>query len=322
MESFPKPIVYASKCLGFAACRYNGVTIHDDFIERLKPHVTYISGCPEVDIGLGVPRDPVRIILQNSTRYLVQPTTQRDVTEAMRKCTTNILDNLEVVDGFILKSRSPSCGIKDTKYFPKMEKSAALGKGPGIFGEAVLKRFPEYPIEDEGRIKNLTIREHFLTRLFILARFRSIEEKMDALVNFHTAHKLLLMAYSQKQLLILGSLVANHDKLPVAKIFEQYYRHLQAALKNYSKLTANINVLIHEFGYFSKQLTQKERKFFFESLDRYREEKIPLSTVRAIINAWITRFDEKYLAQQLFFQPYPEQLVEITDSGKGRNVSK
>ena len=317
-----KPTVFASTCLGFDTCRYNGVTIYDDFVEKLKPHVTFITACPELEAGLGVPRDPVRIVVIHNERRLVQPATQRDVTDTMNQVTGTILDRLPGVDGFILKSRSPSCGIKDTKYFPKMGKSAALGKAAGFFGEAVLARFKKYPVEDEGRIRNFRIREHFLTRLFTLARFRAIETNMGALVEFHTAHKLLLLAYSQKEMRILGSLVANHEKLPAQEVFQHYCTHLLDALMKPPKYTANINVLMHEFGYFSKQLTQQEKDFFFDVLQRYRNGKIPLSAVLAIINAWIARFHETYLSQQVFFQPYPEDLVEITDSGKGRNVRR
>jgi uncharacterized protein YbgA (DUF1722 family)/uncharacterized protein YbbK (DUF523 family) len=322
MNTDATPTIYASKCLGFDKCRYNGVTIYDDFIEKLKPHVSYITACPEVDIGLGVPRDPVRIVVMNRQRRLVQPATGRDVTDAMMDTTEAILGRLPDIDGFILKSRSPSCGIKDTKYFPKMEKSAAIGKAAGFFGEAVLARFKQYPIEDEGRIRNFRIREHFLSRVFTLARFRTIDKHMGALVEFHTAHKLLLMAYSQKEMKLLGSLVANHEKLPVEQVFRSYRAHLLDALLKPPKYTSSINVVMHEFGYFSKHLSQQEKDFFFASLERYRSGKIPLSAVLAIINAWIARFNVTYLAQQVFFEPYPQDLLEITDSGKGRNLSK
>jgi uncharacterized protein YbgA (DUF1722 family)/uncharacterized protein YbbK (DUF523 family) len=317
-----KPTIFASKCLGFDRCRYNGITIYDDFVEKLKPHVTYVTACPEMDIGLGVPRDPVRIIEKQGERVLVQSATQRDVTEEMLQCVVHILETLPEVDGFILKSRSPSCGIKDTKYFPNKAKSTASGKGAGFFGDAVLKRFPAYPIEDEGRIRNFTIREHFLTRIFTLARFRAIENTMGALVQFHTAHKLLLMAYSQKQMKHLGGLVANHDKLPLSEVFSRYRSRLFDALIKPPRYATNINVLMHEFGYFSRNLKLKEKDFFFDTLEKYRKGRIPLSTVLSIINAWIVRFDETYLAQQVFFQPYPRDLVEITDSGKGRNSHK
>lgn len=309
MEPIVKPVVYASRCLGFDKCRYNGATIHDDFIKKLKPHVTYVTACPEVDIGLGIPRDPVRIVLKKGIRRLVQPATQRDVTELMKQRVKKILNGLPRIDGFMLKSRSPSCGIKDTKFFPKMEKSAALGKGAGFFGCAVIKRFPEYPIEDEGRIRNFRIREHFLTRLFTLARFRSIEKKIGALVAFHTIHKILFMMYNKKEMKTLSTLIANRDKMPVLKVFEQYQVHLFTALLKPPRSTTCINVFTREFGYFSKYLTQKEKKFFLDSLQRYHLREIPLSTVLSIISTWKARFNGISSAQQVLFQPYPEDMI-------------
>lgn len=320
MNTVHKPVVFASKCFGFEKCRYNGITIYDDFIEALKPFVEYVTACPEVEIGLGVPRDPIRIIVHKGQHRLVQPATQRDITDVMLNYSDRMLDELPDIDGFILKSRSPSCGIKDTKYFPKMEKSAALGRGAGFFGEAVLARFPKYPVEDEGRIKNFRIREHFLTQVFTRARFRSLDRTMSALVRFHTEHKLLLMAYSQKYLKILGSIVANRDKLPVKEVYAPYHEHLLDAMLKPPRYTANINVLMHQYGYFRKLLTPREKKYFLGTLERYRSEKIPLSAVLMVINAWIVRFEEEYLARQVFFQPYPEALVEITDSGRGRSL--
>jgi uncharacterized protein YbgA (DUF1722 family)/uncharacterized protein YbbK (DUF523 family) len=317
-----KPTVFASTCLGFEACRYNGVTIDDDFIEKLKSHVDYITACPEKEIGLGVPREPVRIVLEKGTRRMKQPATKRDVTDLMQQQCAAILDKLPAVDGFILKSRSPSCGIKDTKYFPTMEKSAALGRGAGFFGEAVLARFSKYPVEDEGRIKNFRIREHFLTRVFTLARFRSLDETMNALVRFHTDHKLLLMSYSQNYLRILGSIVANRGKLPLKEVYPLYHEHLLNAMLQPARFTANINVLMHQYGYFRKHLTTPEKKYFLGTLERFRSGKIPLSAVLVVINTWIVRFEEQYLARQKFFQPYPEALVEITDSAKGRSSGR
>ncbi|MBN2620613.1 DUF523 and DUF1722 domain-containing protein [candidate division WOR-3 bacterium] len=317
-----KPSIFASKCLGFDTCRYNGVTIYDDFIEKLKPHVDYITACPEMEIGLGVPREPVRIVLVKGVRRLKQPATRKDITDLMLERGKAILDNLPEVEGFILKSRSPSCGIKDTKYFPKIEKSAALGRGAGFFGAAVLERFSKHPIEDEGRIKNYRIREHFLTRVFTLARFRGLNPTMSALVRFHTDHKLLLMAYSQKYLKILGSIVANHDKLRLEEVCTRYYEHLLDAMLRPPRYTATINVLMHQYGYFRRLLTPREKKYFFDTLERYRREKVPLSAVLMLINAWIVRYEEEYLARQRFFQPYPEALVEITDSGKGRSSAR
>lgn len=319
-----RPIVYVSKCLGFDKCRYNGITIYDDFVEKLKPHVDYVTACPEVEIGLGVPRDPVRIVAHKDDKRLMQPATGKDVTPAMNDFCKTFLGQIQEVDGFLLKSRSPSCGIKDVKIYARMEKSASIGKGAGFYGASVMEWFPRHPIEDEGRVRNFRIREHFLTQLFAYCRFRHTKrtKSMGALVQFHAENKLLLMAYNQKELKILGQIVANKDRRTVDEVYNLYEDHFYSALCTPARYTSNINVMMHAMGYFSKDLIPQEKKYFLESLERYREGRIPLSATLSVLRSWIVRFEESYLNQQIFFEPYPEALVEITDSGKGRKLTK
>jgi uncharacterized protein YbgA (DUF1722 family) len=176
-------------------------------------------------------------------------------------------------------------------------------------------------VEDEGRLRNFRIREHFLTQLFTHARFRSITHSpaMKELVRFHSEHKLLLMAYSQKELRQLGRVVANHDRRPVRDLFERYGAGLYRALSRIPRYTSNVNVLMHALGYSSRKLSHEEKAFFLEMLEEYRSGRIPLSVPISLARSWIIRFEEDYLKDQVFFHPYPPELMEITDSGKGRD---
>ncbi|MDY7041890.1 MAG: DUF523 domain-containing protein, partial [Chloroflexota bacterium] len=148
-----RPRVIVSKCLGFAPCRYNGVTINDAFVQRLQPHVTFLPVCPEMEIGLGAPRDPVRIVLMEDQLRLMQPATGADLTDRMRAFADTFLDSLTGVDGFLLKTRSPSCGTKDVKVYPGDRKVGSVAKKAGFFGGAVVGRFSHLAVEDEGRSK-------------------------------------------------------------------------------------------------------------------------------------------------------------------------
>jgi uncharacterized protein YbgA (DUF1722 family)/uncharacterized protein YbbK (DUF523 family) len=322
MKKSIKPIVVISKCLGFDNCRYNGQTVQDAFVDKLQPHVEYQTICPEVEIGLGVPRDPVRIISAKEQLKLIQPATNLDVTDKMEKFTDKFLGSLKEVDGFILKYRSPSCGIKDVKVYPSGGKVRHSGKTRGFFGGAVAKKFPLLAVEDEGRLKNFRIREHFLTCLFTHARFAQAKKSaaMKEIVRFHSENKFLLMAYNQKELRILGRIVANPDKKPIRDVFDEYEQHLMQALGQPPRFTSNINVMMHSLGYFSKNLSAKEKAFFLDQLEKYRAEKLPLTALTSVMRSWIIRFDQDYLAPQTFFEPYPEPLFEITDSGKGRDL--
>lgn len=321
MDINAKPRVVVSKCLGFAQCRWNGLTIRDQFVDRLGEHVDYVPICPEVEIDLGVPRDPVRIVQDGNTMRLMQPATEKDYTDRMIAFCSTYLKDLSDVDGFILKSRSPSCGIKEVKIYRSMQKGAALGKGSGYFAAAVIEKFPMLPIEDEGRLRNFSIREHFLRRLFTITRFRMIKgkERMKDIVQFQAENKFLLMAYNQKEFRIMGRIVANHERKPASEVFRDYGYHLHRALAKAPRYTSYINVMMHALGYFSDRLNREEKAFFIDLMDKYRKGRSPLLSDLDVLMAWGVRFGEKYLMDQTFFRPYPQELLDISDSGKGRD---
>ncbi len=320
--NFPKPIVVVSKCLGFAHCRYNGQIISDRVVENLKEFVIFRPVCPEVEIGLHIPRDPIRIVEYEEKKYLFQPATDKDVTIEMNRFVETYLESIAQVDGFILKNRSPSCGPWDVKIYNSFKKDAGIKRGGGFFGGRVVEKFPTKAIEDEGRLKNFTIREHFLTNLFTNARFKEVKKKgsMNALVQFHTNNKYLLMAYNQTQLRTLGRIVAHHEGMNIKDVLELYEKHLSNALTKIPRYTSIINVLMHLFGGLSKALKREEKQFFLNKIEEYRDERIPLNTLIHLIEAWAIRQESSYLLRQTFIRPYPLDLVAITDSGKGRNL--
>jgi len=317
------PKVIFSRCLGFEHCRYNGQTIVDPVVEQIKAIVDPVTVCPEMAIGLGVPRPPVRLIEQTDDMRLVQPETERDITAEMAAYTDRFLEGLVDVDGFILKYRSPSCAPSQVKVYNSPKPGAGHRKGAGAFGGQVLKRFGGLAIEDEGRLRNFDIRQHFLTKLFTLARFRDLlhSPSMKRLVVFHARHKLLLMAYNQTELRAMGRIVANQDRRLVPDVVRDYREHLARALAKAPRRTSAINVLLHAFGYVSDKLTAREKAFFLDSLDEYRAKHVPLSVPTSIIRSWIVRFKVDYLQDQFYFEPYPQTLIEVLESGKGRTTA-
>lgn len=320
MINFEKPRICVSRCLGFEACRYDGQMNSQDFIEKLKGEVEIITVCPEVQIGLPIPRESLRIIKEKEERYLIQPKTGGNFTKDMVEFSKEFIGELKDIDGFILKSRSPSCGIKEVKIYNGREKASSSEKGVGFFAEAAIKNYPNYPIEDEGRLTNYKIREHFLTRIYINAAFRGIKNAntMGELVKFHSRNKMLLMAYNQKELKELGNIVANHEKYKVEKVLEEYERHLKMAFSKNARYTSNINVLNKSMALFSKYITLEEKEFIRDTIEKYREGKLPLSTCLYMIKSYAIRFGITEMLEQSFFQPYPDDLIELRDSGKGR----
>ncbi len=320
---FEKPIVFVSKCLEHGHCRYDGSQINSHEIRRLTAYVDFIYDCPEMAIGLPSPREALRKIKTNQGERLVQSVSGTDMTEAMVAYVeekTQELLRLDV-DGMILKSRSPSCGIKDVKIYPSHGKVPSLGKhAKGMFAEGVQMAFQDVLIEDEGRLTNYRIRDHFLSHIFTRADFRKVrgEGKIQDLIAFHSRNKYLFMAYNQKELKVMGKIVANHEKNPWEQLVDEYGQHLALLLKAMPPSKRYVNVMMHILGYFSKQLTTNEKAGFLDLLEQFNNQQIPASAVMSVLKLWTVRFEEAYLLDQTIFEPFPKELITVSDSGKGR----
>ncbi|TXT58930.1 MAG: Cytoplasmic protein [Promethearchaeota archaeon] len=324
MTEFIRPKVVSSKCIEFEYCRYNGNIIRSDIVRELKEYLDFTPVCPEVEVGLGVPRDPIRIVEQDETLKLIQSSTGKDITEDMISFARDFLGSLPEVDGFILKYKSPSCGTKHTPYLASTQKGAPkVGTGPGLFGREVLNMFPRRPVENEGRLRNFRIREHFLTQLYTIARFRKVKESesMHELVQFQAHNKFLLMAYNQEMMREMGRIVANPDKKSFSEVINDYENHLLDTLAYPPKYTSNINVLMHMLGYFSEDLSHEEKAFFLDELEKYRAGWVPLFVMTRLLKTWVVRFDQPYLKEQTFFEIFPEELMifDLKDTWRGRS---
>ncbi len=318
---FHKPKIFISKCIEFEHCRWNAAIINSPVVAKLKKHVECITACPEKEIGLGIPRKSIRLVKKGRSHCLMQNETGKDITDEMKHYTEKKIALFKNMDGFILKDRSPSCGVKGIKVYPDIGKVIALPeKGEGFFGGAIAEKFSYLPIENEGRLTNFSIREYFYTCIYTTASFRNINKKksMKALVDFHSKNKFLFMSYNQTVMRHMGKVVANHESLSLAEVYARYEMLLYKMFMKQPRYTSNINVLMHGLGYFSKDLNAKEKSYFLNTLEKYRSGKVPLSVCNSILLSWIERFDNSYLREQTFFMPYPEELLEVTDSGKGR----
>ncbi|MDF2591759.1 MAG: uncharacterized protein K0S75_1225 [Clostridia bacterium] len=320
--NFERPKIVISKCIGFENCRFDGSMIHNHEVEQLKPFVDFMLICPEMEMGLTSPRESLRIIETDGVRRLVLTKSGVDMTEDMKQVTKEAYLTIRAFqpEGFLLKSRSPSCGIKEVRVYESIGKVPCISKKEkGIFSGFMMEHFPDAVFEDEGRISNFNIRENFYTMIFTKADFRMVktENTIKALTQFHEKNKYLFMAHSQNQLKVLGRIVANHKNLTMDEIYEAYEENLHKLLLKMPTCGQYVNVMLHIFGYFSKMLSEKEKAYFIDSLEDYHNKHIPQSTVMAILWAWVIRFNEEYLIQQTVFEPFPKALIQVTDSGKG-----
>lgn len=316
------PIVVISRCLGFEACRWDGGIISDEFAEALKPHLDCRPVCPEKEIGLGVPRDPIRIERERGALRLVQPAAGRDVTAEMLGFCAFFLGSLGEVDGFLLKSRSPSCGTADVKVFPGDGRPDPAATGAGFFAGAAVSRHPRLAVESEEGLRDVRIRERFLTRLFSSARFRAVSKggSMSDLADFHARNRYLIMSCSRAELKRMDAIVANRDRRPPSEVMPLYGERLSLALSRPPRSASNIAVLMRALDHLSRHLTPREKSRFLADLERYRDGAIPLSAALSAVNAWIVRFDQVHLGRQTFFRPYPRELTPRGGSGKGRDL--
>jgi uncharacterized protein YbgA (DUF1722 family)/uncharacterized protein YbbK (DUF523 family) len=313
MRQFERPYLISSKCIGFEPCRYNGLMITSSIVEKLREYAEFIPVCPEVGIGLGVPRDPVRVVDTGNGLELFQPATGKKFAQKMKLFSDSFLNSVKTVDGFILKNKSPSCGVKAINVYTSFQDSRPRKDGVGLFAKNVIKKFSNIPVEDEGRLRNLFIRENFLTKIFTIADFRKVRSgNFQDILNFHTKNKLLLMSYSKENTNEMGRKISDHHEESLKDLKVQYESLLFETLSEIPKISSNINVLMHALGYFSKELTHDEKAFFLNSLQEYREGRIPLLVCLNIIKLWIIRFEQDYLLNQTFFEPYPQDLMQIT----------
>jgi uncharacterized protein YbgA (DUF1722 family) len=242
------------------------------------------------------------------------------MTGAMTSFSTRYLDSVGIVDGFILKSRSPSCGVRDVKIFDDLTEGAASTTDAGFFGKDVLRRYPGKAIEDEVGLSSFEIREHFLTKLFTLARFREVKRTLSehSLVAFHQNNKMLLHGYDQSQLQIMDGLVGSPEKLDIAAVFLDYEDGLHHALSRLPRRTSLINVLFRVFEGFSDKLSMEEKELFLNAVEEYRENKAPLSTLIFLTRFYAERYKIDDLSNQSFIYLYPPELMMVRDSGEGR----
>lgn len=301
-----------SSCLLGNAVRYDGGHKLDRFLrDALGQSVEYIAVCPEVECGMGVPREAMRLEGNPAAPRLVTRRTREDKTQMMVSWAQKRLPQLarEKLCGFIFKSGSPSSGMERVKVYD--DRGMPSKTSAGIFARLFMEYFPQIPVEDEGRLRNTEIRENFIERLYALHRWRKIanvKSPRSLLVDFHTRHKLLILSHSTKHYATLGKLVADQKKYKRSDLILEYETLLMEALKLKSTPKKNVNVLLHIMGYFKKVLSSDEKKEMLEIIDKYKSGFLPLIVPVTLANHYARKYDQKYLQDQFYLQPHLTKL--------------
>ncbi|MHB0914335.1 MAG: YbgA family protein [Thermoleophilia bacterium] len=302
-----------SSCLLGEKVRYDGGHKLDHYLaDSLGRFVDWVPVCPEVETGLGIPREAMRLIGSPDDPRLMTRSSGVDHTDRMQRWAQGCLRQLEQeeLSGFIFKSRSPSSGMARVKIYSPEGMPGPVGSG--IFARALMDAFPLMPVEDDGRLHDPALRENFIERVFVYSRWRELcrsRASVGALVDFHSSHKYLLMAHSPSHLRQLGRVVANAGRLTPSQVYAEYLPLLMEGLKLKATVKKNTNVLQHMVGYFKQSLSQDEKQELLEVIGEYHQGLVPLVVPVTLLNHFVRKYREPYLARQSYLNPHPLELM-------------
>jgi len=309
--------VGVSSCLLGESVRYDGGHKHNSYItQTLGRFFEFVPLCPEVAIGLGTPRPPIRLIGDPRAPRAVgikDPTL--DVTEALRDYGERMAAELGHLSGYIFKRASPSCGMERVKVYDE-HAGMASNAGHGIYARAIMQALPLLPTEEEGRLNDPVLRENFIERVYVHHRWQGLlAEGLSprALVDFHTEHKYLVMTRGQEHYRALGRLVAEADRGDIQVLGERYIRELMATLARRATRKRHSNVLMHLMGYLKKHLEAADKQELLELIEAYRRGRVPLVVPLTLLRHHLRRFPNSYLLRQYYLSPHPEELALRND---------
>lgn len=301
-----------SSCLLGEQVRFDGGHKHDRFLtDVLGRYVQWVPVCPELEAGMGVPREPVRLTGDPETPRMIGTRTGTDHTTAMRRFTAARVRQLAALDlhGYVLKRGSPSCGMERVRVYGASGMPARRGRG--IFAAAFMAALPLLPVEEEGRLNDPLLRESFIERVFAYRRWRTLATapSRGGLVAFHTAHKFQLLAHSPKHYAALGRLVANQKRTRPAALVAEYGAAFMAALAVHATAAKHVNVLQHLAGFCREHLDAADRRELAAVIADYRALLVPLIVPLTLLRHHLDRHRVTYVQGQTYLSPHPKELM-------------
>jgi uncharacterized protein YbgA (DUF1722 family)/uncharacterized protein YbbK (DUF523 family) len=313
LSAHTKPRIAISACLTGHSVRYNGGHKASDLCRtQLEAHFEWMPVCPEVAIGLSVPRDPIRLVGDPEQPLVVGTRNPgMDLTDPLRRYGERMANELDDICGYIFMQKSPSCGLERVKVYQD-NGLPAFHSGRGAYAQAFCARRPDLPVEEEGRLHDAVLRENFISRVYAYADWqRLLSEGLSrgALVRFHSRYKYLLMANNPQAYKTLGRLLGsmNRDDDP-QRIGPQYFSLLMQALRRCANRGTHCNVLQHLSGYFKDTLTQQDKAELQTLITQYQQGIVPLVVPLTLLKHHLRNHPDPYLQQQVYLQPHPENL--------------
>jgi uncharacterized protein YbgA (DUF1722 family)/uncharacterized protein YbbK (DUF523 family) len=275
-------------------------------------YVEWVPVCPEVEAGLGTPREAMRLVGDPQNPRLVTIKSGTDHTRALETLTTNRIAQLMELDlsGYVFKKGSPSCGIERVRLYN--EHGIPNRNGVGLFARAFIEEFPLIPVEEEGRLCEPTLRENFIERVFCYRRWQDLVQSgvtRRALLQFHTIHKYLLLAHSPQQYEVLGRLVGQAERHRPKEFAHLYGELFMKALAVKATVRKHVNVLQHIIGHFKERLGAHEKSELLSVIGDYHQELTPLIVPLTLIKHYVQIFDVSYIRDQVYLNPHPKELM-------------
>ncbi len=309
-----KPRLGISQCLLGDEVRYDGGHKRDPFLtDVLTPFVEWLPVCPEVEAGLGTPREAMHLAGDPDDPQLLTIRTHIDHTATLQAYSQRRVQELREndLDGYIFKKSSPSCGVYRVKVYT--EKGQPSKQGTGIFSAAFQQTFPLLPVEEEGRLSDAVIRENFIERIFSYRRWKTLSQQKRLtrgdVVQFHTIHKYLLLTHSRSHYQELGQLVAKAGQYTPGELASHYGTLFMDALKIKATVRKHVNVLQHLSGHLKEQLSAVEREELQETIQDYHRYLTPLAVPLTLIKHYVRILNVPYLVDQVYLNPHPKELM-------------
>ena len=321
MSGFSRPRIGISKCLEFDMCRYDGSRINNNFVRNMKEYVDFVPVCPEVGIGLGSPRKPIRLVTIDGEKNLYQPSSKKNLTEDMHDFGKNFAESNSKLDGFIFKRDSPTCGITDVRLYHKLGDHVGYSKTSGMFSEDVLKNFPNIVKEDEKRLNNISIRENFLTRIFALADLReSLESNsIEKVFQFFSKNMLLFLCHDEKLTAQLGLIFKTEDSFEIISC--EFQNSIPKILSFIPKKNTIIDTFNYIFTHVKLKLSESEKSYYYSLIDGFENDLISQYEISTLLYSWALRYNLKSIIDQSMFNPFPKNLLlDLVESKKEYSI--
>jgi len=300
-----------SSCLLGEQVRFDAGHKRESFVADILPrYFDMIPVCPEVAIGLGVPREPIRLEGdERAPRAIGVKTKSLDVTERLAAYGRRMAGELGGISGYIFKSKSPSCGMERVKLYGAGGMARKVGRG--IYAAEIMRAMPLLPTEEEGRLNDPVLRENFIERVYAFHRWQRLRDEglsAERLVDFHAAHKLIVMAHSRAHLTRLGRLVAQAGARPLPELAEEYGLTFMDALRHKATRKRHADVLYHLMGYLKRALDGDDKAELVESIESYRTGQVPLIVPVTLLKHHFRRQPHPYVERQLYLSWVPAGL--------------